>query len=82
MSLTLLKSIKQLIPAFLNRKPRNSEALTQCTRELLQSRPTGICDYQEFVNSPKGFEIQVAKEFQIGRVKLWASILNEDSSGS
>ncbi|KAH8337976.1 hypothetical protein KR067_012395 [Drosophila pandora] len=63
-------------------KPRNSEALTQCTRELLESRPTGICDYQEFVNSPKGFEIQVAKEFQIGRVKLWASILNEDSSGS
>ncbi|XP_017096776.2 juvenile hormone esterase [Drosophila bipectinata] len=63
-------------------KPRSSETLTQCTHELLQSRPNGICDYQEFVNSPKGFEIQVAKEFQIDRVKLWASILDEESSGS
>ncbi|KAH8327058.1 hypothetical protein KR074_001377 [Drosophila pseudoananassae] len=63
-------------------KPRNSETLTQCTRELLESRPNGICDYQEFVNSPKGFEIQVAKEFQIDRVKLWTSILDEKNSGS
>ncbi|KAH8258411.1 hypothetical protein KR038_011182 [Drosophila bunnanda] len=61
-------------------KPRNAESLTPCTAELLQSRPKGICDYQEFANAPapsKGFKINVASEFQTDRVRLWSSILNE-----
>ncbi|KAH8314429.1 hypothetical protein KR059_006557, partial [Drosophila kikkawai] len=61
-------------------KPRNAESLTPCTTELLQSRPNGICDYQEFANAPapfKGFKINVASEFQTDRVRLWSSILNE-----
>ncbi|KAH8285026.1 hypothetical protein KR054_004014 [Drosophila jambulina] len=61
-------------------KPRNVESLTPCTTELLQSRPNGICDYQEFANAPapsKGFRINVASEFQTDRVRLWSSILHE-----
>ncbi|KAH8283671.1 hypothetical protein KR018_011588 [Drosophila ironensis] len=63
-------------------KPRDAEALGQCTGELLQSRPSGICDYQEFVNGPQdeGFAVQVASAFQTERVALWSSILGEESN--
>ncbi|KAH8400773.1 hypothetical protein KR009_000937, partial [Drosophila setifemur] len=62
-------------------KPRNSESLNQCTSELLQSRPNGICDYQEFVNAPapsKGYAVNVASGFQTRRVNLWSSILTQE----
>lgn len=61
-------------------KPRNSESLTPCSIEVLQSRPDGICDYHEFANAPdayQGFEVHVASEFQTDRVNLWSHILNE-----
>ncbi|XP_041563311.1 uncharacterized protein LOC108141260 [Drosophila elegans] len=63
-------------------KPRNVESLTPCSTEVLQSRPNGICDYQEFSNAPapsKGFEVNVASEFQTNRVKLWSLILDDQS---
>ncbi|EDW33334.1 GL20599 [Drosophila persimilis] len=63
-------------------KPRNMESVKPCTESLLQSRPSGMCDYHEFINAPppyKGFEVHVSSEFQGPRVKLWASILNETS---
>ncbi|KAH8348144.1 hypothetical protein KR084_004841 [Drosophila pseudotakahashii] len=66
-------------------KPRNTESLTPCSIELLQSRPNGICDYQEFANAPdpsEGFQVNVASEFQTDRVKLWSHILNEKSNES
>ncbi|XP_044248910.2 uncharacterized protein [Drosophila takahashii] len=66
-------------------KPRNAESLTPCSIEVLQSRPNGICDYQEFANAPdssKGFQVNVASEFQTNRVKLWSHILNEKSNES
>ncbi|XP_044313778.1 uncharacterized protein LOC108048856 [Drosophila rhopaloa] len=61
-------------------KPRGVESVTPCSIEVLQSRPNGICDYQEFANAPapsKGFEVHVASEFQTNRVKLWSLILND-----
>ncbi|XP_036668929.2 uncharacterized protein [Drosophila suzukii] len=66
-------------------KPRNAESLTPCSIEALQSRPNGICDYQEFANGAgpsQGFEVYVASEFQTDRVKLWSHILNEKSTES
>ncbi|XP_017049857.2 uncharacterized protein LOC108093964 [Drosophila ficusphila] len=60
-------------------KPRNAESMNPCSMEVLQSRSNGVCDYQEFDNapdSPKGFQVNVASEFQTDRVKLWSLILN------
>ncbi|XP_026837124.1 venom carboxylesterase-6 isoform X1 [Drosophila erecta] len=66
-------------------KPRNSESLTPCSMEVLQSRPDGICDYHEFANAAdpyKGCEVHVASEFQTDRVHLWSHMLSEKSNCS
>ncbi|XP_017077325.1 uncharacterized protein LOC108112087 [Drosophila eugracilis] len=86
---TEAKVIKSFVDYFVHfakyGKPRNAESLNPCSIEVLQSRPNGICDYQEFANAPdpsKGFEIGVASKFQTSRVKIWSLILNENSNES
>ncbi|TDG47048.1 hypothetical protein AWZ03_006485 [Drosophila navojoa] len=61
-------------------KPRNAETLTRCTESILESRPAGICDHHVFdnaLNDPKQFEVNVSQNFRSTSAKFWNDILGE-----
>ncbi|KRF97976.1 uncharacterized protein Dwil_GK21434 [Drosophila willistoni] len=78
------KVIKSFVNLFVNfakfGHPVDVPKTEVCSLQVLNSRPIGICDYIEFVNSnsdPDGFRVQKNSEYPTEKIKSWQVILEE-----